>query len=403
MRKTAYRAREGEGKSLPRGEGFRVRVTCTKKCVGLTAFERVTTLKFVLTFSKFDNLRNLSKNINMSGKKKYRLDPETLLYEIENVSTKSRFLKMAALVVASVALSCVYLWLFTSVLGLELPKTTMLRKSNAKWISKLELMNRQLDMYDETLRGLGIRDDEIYRNIFGMNEIPQEVRNAGFGGVNRYAYLDNISENSLLKMTTIRLDVLTKKTFVQSKSFDDVESLSRRAGDMASCIPAVLPIVPDRSKFRLSSSFGYRSDPISGKTRMHTGFDFALKPGNPVYATGDGVVASVTFDLFNYGNSIVIDHGFGYKTRYAHLKTVLVTEGMKIKRGECIAESGNTGKSTGPHLHYEVMYKGKYVNPVNYFDLDMPIEEYSSMVDKVAAESDNVMTGHIRKSRREGR
>ena len=380
-----------------------MRVTCTKKCVGLTAFERVTTLKFVLTFSKFDNLRNLSKNINMSGKKKYRLDPETLLYEIENVSTKSRFLKMAALVVASVALSCVYLWLFTSVLGLELPKTTMLRKSNAKWISKLELMNRQLDMYDETLRGLGIRDDEIYRNIFGMNEIPQEVRNAGFGGVNRYAYLDNISENSLLKMTTIRLDVLTKKTFVQSKSFDDVESLSRRAGDMASCIPAVLPIVPDRSKFRLSSSFGYRSDPISGKTRMHTGFDFALKPGNPVYATGDGVVASVTFDLFNYGNSIVIDHGFGYKTRYAHLKTVLVTEGMKIKRGECIAESGNTGKSTGPHLHYEVMYKGKYVNPVNYSDLDMPIEEYSSMVDKVAAESDNVMTGHIRKSRREGR
>ena len=380
-----------------------MRVTCTKKCVGLTAFERVTILKFVLTFSKFDNLRNLSKNINMSGKKKYRLDPETLLYEIENVSTKSRFLKMAALVVASVALSCVYLWLFTSVLGLELPKTTMLRKSNAKWISKLELMNRQLDMYDETLRGLGIRDDEIYRNIFGMNEIPQEVRNAGFGGVNRYAYLDNISENSLLKMTTIRLDVLTKKTFVQSKSFDDVESLSRRAGDMASCIPAVLPIVPDRSKFRLSSSFGYRSDPISGKTRMHTGFDFALKPGNPVYATGDGVVASVTFDLFNYGNSIVIDHGFGYKTRYAHLKTVLVTEGMKIKRGECIAESGNTGKSTGPHLHYEVMYKGKYVNPVNYFDLDMPIEEYSSMVDKVAAESDNVMTGHIRKSRREGR
>lgn len=339
----------------------------------------------------------------MSGKKKYRLDPETLLYEIENVSTKSRFLKMAALVVASVALSCVYLWLFTSVLGLELPKTTMLRKSNAKWISKLELMNRQLDMYDETLRGLGIRDDEIYRNIFGMNDIPQEVRSAGFGGVNRYAYLDNISENSLLKTTTIRLDVLTKKTFVQSKSFDDVESLSRRAGDMASCIPAVLPIVPDRSKFRLSSSFGYRSDPISGKTRMHTGFDFALKPGNPVYATGDGVVASVTFDLFNYGNSIVIDHGFGYKTRYAHLKTVLVTEGMKIKRGECIAESGNTGKSTGPHLHYEVMYKGKYVNPVNYFDLDMPIEEYASMVDKVAAESDNVMTGHIRKSRREGR
>ena len=246
-----------------------MRVTCTKKCAGLTAFERVTTLKFVLTFSKFDNLRNLSKNINMSGKKKYRLDPETLLYEIENVSTKSRFLKMAALVVASVALSCVYLWLFTSVLGLELPKTTMLRKSNAKWISKLELMNRQLDMYDETLRGLGIRDDEIYRNIFGMNEIPQEVRNAGFGGVNRYAYLDNISENSLLKTTTIRLDVLTKKTFVQSKSFDDVESLSRRAGDMASCIPCSGQVqVPPFQLVRLQVRPYFRQDQDAYRIRL---------------------------------------------------------------------------------------------------------------------------------------
>lgn len=338
----------------------------------------------------------------MSGFRKYRLNPETLLYEIEKVSAKSRLLKMVMLVSASIALSCVYLWLFTSVLGMELPKTAMLRKTNARWISKVELMNKQLDMYDETLKGLGIRDDEIYRNIFGMNEIPQEVRNAGFGGVNRYSYLDNISDNSLLKNTSMRLDMLTKKAFVQSKSFDDVEALSRRAGDMASCIPAVMPIVPDKSKYRLSSSFGYRSDPISGNTRMHTGFDFALKPGNPVYATGDGVVASVSFELFNYGNSVVIDHGFGYKTRYAHLKTVLVTEGMKIKRGECIGESGNSGKSTGPHLHYEVMYRDRYVNPVNYFDLEMPLEEYSSMVNKVAAESDNVMTGHIRRSRREG-
>lgn len=168
-----------------------------------------------------------------------------------------------------------------------------------------------------------------------------------------------------------------------------------------------MPILPDRSKYRLSSSFGYRSDPISGKTRMHTGFDFACKPGNPVYATGDGTVMTVSFDLFNYGNSVVIDHGFGYKTRYAHLKTVFVTEGMKLKRGECLGESGNTGKSTGPHLHYEVMYKGNYVNPVNYFDLDMPVNEYADMVHKVSEESDNIMGRDIPKikprRREEGR
>lgn len=335
----------------------------------------------------------------MSEFKKYRLNPETLLYEIEKVSAKSRLMKVGMLICASLALSLVYFYLFSHVFGMDLPKTIILQKTNAKWVSKIELMNRQMDACEETLLGLGQRDD-IYRNIFGMNEIPQEMRNAGFGGVSRYDYLDALSDNSMLKKTALRLDVLTKKTFVQSKSFDDVESVSKRASDMASCIPIITPIVPDKSKYRLSSSFGYRSDPISGKTRMHSGFDFAMKPGNPVYATGDGVVSEVRFDLFGYGNCVLIDHGFGYKTRYAHLKTVFVVEGMPLKRGECIGESGNTGKSTGPHLHYEVIYRGHPVNPYNYFDLDMPVEEYSDMIGKVAAESDNIMTGHIRKSRR---
>lgn len=334
----------------------------------------------------------------MSKFKRYKLNPETLLYEIEKVSAKSRVLKTVVLVAASMALSLVYLWLFTSVLGFELPKTALLKMKNARWTSSMELMNRQLDMYEATLQGLSIRDDEIYRNIFGMNEIPQEVRNAGFGGVNRYEYLETVPENSLLRRASVRLDILTKKAYVQSKSFDDVEALSQRAGDMASCIPAIPPVLPDKSKYRISSTFGYRSDPISGVSKMHTGFDFACKPGNPVYASGDGVVSSVTFELFNYGNSVVIDHGFGYKTRYAHLKTIFVAEGMKLKRGECIGESGNSGKSTGPHLHYEVMYKGRFVNPVNYFDLEMPVEEYASMVKNIAKESNNIMSGNFRRS-----
>ena len=334
----------------------------------------------------------------MSKFKRYKLNPETLLYEIEKVSAKSRVLKTVVLVAASMALSLVYLWLFTSVLGFELPKTALLKMKNARWTSSMELMNRQLDMYEATLQGLSIRDDEIYRNIFGMNEIPQEVRNAGFGGVNRYEYLETVPENSLLRRASVRLDTLTKKAYVQSKSFDDVEALSQRAGDMASCIPAIPPVLPDKSKYRISSTFGYRSDPISGVSKMHTGFDFACKPGNPVYASGDGVVSSVTFELFNYGNSVVIDHGFGYKTRYAHLKTIFVAEGMKLKRGECIGESGNSGKSTGPHLHYEVMYKGRFVNPVNYFDLEMPVEEYASMVKNTAKESNNIMSGNFRRS-----
>ena len=338
----------------------------------------------------------------MSEFKRYKLNPETLLYELEKVSPKSRALKLALLVLSSIALSFVYFWLATAVFGFELPKTVWLKMSTARWTSRIELMNRQLDVYDATLDGLGVRDDEIYRNIFGMNPIPSEVRNAGFGGVNRYDYLDILPENSILKKTAVRLDILTKKTYVQSKSLDEVEAMSRKAGDMASCIPAVPPIAPEEGTYRLSSSFGYRSDPITRVSKMHTGFDFACKPGNPVYATGDGVVESVSFELFGYGNSVIIDHGFGYKTRYAHLKTVLVGEGMKVRRGERIAESGNSGRSTGPHLHYEVMYRGKYVNPYNYFDMDMPLDEYRSMVAKSSAESENITEENFRATLKRG-
>ena len=338
----------------------------------------------------------------MSDFKRYKLNPETLLYEIEKVSPRARFIKLALLMCFSIALSFVYFWLATSVFGIVLPKTAVLKMANARWASRIELMNRQLDACEAILDGLGVSDDEIYRNIFGMNPIPAEVRNAGFGGVNRYDYLDMLPENSILKKTAVRLDILTKKTYVQSRSLDEVLAMSNKAGDMASCIPAVPPIAPEEVTYRLSSSFGYRSDPITRVSKMHTGFDFACKPGNPVYATGDGVVESVTFEFFGYGNSVVIDHGFGYKTRYAHLKTVFVGEGMKVRRGERIAETGNSGRSTGPHLHYEVIYRGRYVNPYNYFDMGMPLDEYRSMVAKSSAESENITEENFRETLKRG-
>lgn len=254
----------------------------------------------------------------------------------------------------------------------------------------MEVMNRQLDGYEDVLASLQMRDDDIYRSIFGMHEIPAEVRNAGFGGVNRYAHLEGVDQGGLLKSTTLRMDILTKKSYVQSKSFDEVAQLSRRAGDMASCIPAIPPINPDPTKYRLSSSFGYRTDPVYGRSARHTGVDFAMKPGNPIYSTGDGVVESVKFEFFGYGNQVVIDHGFGYKTRYAHLRNIGVVEGMKVKRGECIGESGNSGKSTGPHLHYEVIYKGSPVNPSNYYDLTITTEEYATMVQNTADMSEKL-------------
>ncbi len=326
----------------------------------------------------------------MSKNKGYTLNPRTLLYEVKKRSRKSRIVRSAALLAVSLCMTALYFWIYTSVLGLEPPKTLILKKQNAEWCSKVELMNRQLDRYDEALSSLQMRDDDIYRSIFGMDEIPSEVRNAGFGGVNRYAHYDGADPDGLLRSTAVRLDVLTKKTYIQSRSFDEVALLSKRAGDMASCIPAIPPINPDPNKYRFSSSFGYRPDPKSGRTAYHKGVDFALDTGNPVYATGDGVVESVEFEFFGYGNNVVIDHGFGYKTRYAHLKSIGLVEGMKVKRGECIGLSGNSGKSTGPHLHYEVIYKNKNVNPANYYDLTITPDEYATMVQNTADQSERI-------------
>jgi hypothetical protein len=328
----------------------------------------------------------------MSKSKHYIFNSKTLMYEVRKRSRMSQAIKSAALLALSMVLAVFYFWIYTSVLGLELPKTALLKKQNAEWCSRMEVMNRQLDGYEDVLTSLQMRDDDIYRSIFGMHEIPAEVREAGFGGVNRYSHLDGLDHGGLLKNTTMRMDVLTKMSYVQSKSFDEVAQLSKRAGDMASCIPAIPPINPG-SKYRLSSSFGYRKDPVTGRSARHQGVDFATDSGNPIYVTGDGVVESVKFEFFGYGNQVVIDHGFGYKTRYAHMRNIGVVEGMKVKRGECIGESGNSGKSTGPHLHYEVIYRGSPVNPSNYYDLSITPEEYATMVQNTADMSEK-MTLH---------
>ena len=328
----------------------------------------------------------------MRAMRKYILNPETLMYEIKDASLKSKLFKGLMLLVGSIALAVLYLWFFTSVLGLDLPKTAFLKAEKARWDAKLDVLNTRLDRYESNLEALQIRDDDIYRSIFGMNEIPAAVRAAGIGGVDKYAYLDGLEPDNALKNTAIRIDRLTRRAYVQSKSFDEVASISKTAGDMASCIPAIPPIVPDPSKYTLSSPFGYRSDPFTTEAKMHTGVDLAMKVGNPVYATGDAVVETIEFDFFGYGNSVLLDHGFGYKTRYAHLNSVSVIEGMKVKRGDRIGDVGQSGRASGPHLHYEVIYKGERVNPANYFDLSMSKQEYQAMVEKRQNESEAVLT-----------
>lgn len=282
-------------------------------------------------------------------------------------------------VVSSCLLFAFYGWIYLEVLGLETPKHARLRKESAELHSRLNLLSKRIQTAESSLEDLQLRDNDVYRSIFGMDVISDEVRRAGYGGTDRFDYLASSDWTGLLTSTARYLNEVNKMAFVQSKSLDDISRLSRKAGDMALCIPSICPVY--REKVRFTSRFGVRVDPI-GKTysRMHKGVDFAGAKGQPIFVTGNGKVVNVVYSRSGYGNCVDVDHGFGYVTRYAHLQMILVTRGQEVTRGEQIATLGNSGRTTAPHLHYEVIFRGKPQNPANYYNSDISSEDYATLV-----------------------
>ena len=311
------------------------------------------------------------------GRKKYVLNPETLTVDVQE-ETRIYGWQVALVATAGLVLFFLFMWLRVGGTYQDLPKTAILRRQNAEWNTRIDRMSRQLDSYEELLGMMEERDDRVYRSVYGLDEIPQAVRRSGLGGAKRYANLEGTAVEQIVR----RLDQLEKRVFIQSKSFDDVSILQRTAGDMASHIPAIPPLNTDPSTYRLSSGFGYRIHPVLGYGKRHTGMDFACPPGNPIYATGDGVVVKAVRERTGYGIHVEIDHGFGYKTRYAHMSRMDVTLGQRVFRGDCLGLTGRSGLVSGPHLHYEVIYRKEYVNPALYMDLTIPAADYAALVKK---------------------
>ncbi len=308
---------------------------------------------------------------------KYALNPKNLMAELREEGSKGWW-KWLLVLLSGILVLLLYIWISVSVLGTDLPKTAILKRRNADWSIRMDRMAGLLDRCEEQLAMLEVRDNKIYRSVYGMDEIPSAVRLSGLGGENRYTDL----EGTALRGIVNRLDVLEKRAYIQSRSFDDVAMLQKTAGDMAAHIPAIPPMSTEAGSFHLSSPFGYRSDPLLGYQKRHTGMDFACPPGNPIYATGDGVVVKVAHERKGYGNHVEIDHGFGYKTRYAHMSEIAVEQGQNVTRGDYLGLSGKSGRVTGPHLHYEILYRKDYVNPALYMDLDIAPKDYFEIAKK---------------------
>ena len=272
--------------------------------------------------------------------------------------------------------------------GVDTPKERKLERELAEKDLQTEIQQQRLEQIENVLADIQQRDNNIYRVLFETNPISAEIREAGFGGVNRYKELEKMSNGSLIVENAKKIDKISKQLVVQSKSLDEIVQLAEEKEALLKTIPAIMP-VQGEDLTRVASGYGMRVHPILKYRRMHNGMDFTAPPGTPIYATGDGKVTKVGLGS-GYGKMVIIEHGFGYKTYYAHLSKYDTKVGRDVKRGEIIGYVGNTGLSSGPHLHYEVWKNGIVMNPVNFYHNDLTAEEYDIMLAKASIENQSL-------------
>ena len=261
---------------------------------------------------------------------------------------------------------------------IDSPMESQLRKENRLLQTQYEVLQLRLDNALDVLNDIQQRDENLYRAIFQAESIPESVRKSGFGGSDRYEHLMELSNSELIVSTAKKMDMLRKQLYVQSNSLNELIEMGKSQEERTKCIPAIQPIANKDLK-RTASGYGMRIDPIYRTPHFHSGMDFSAKVGTDIYATGNGKVVYSGWKQ-GYGKCVIIDHGFGYETLYGHMNKFNVRVGQKVVRGEVIGEVGNTGKSTGPHLHYEVIVRGKYDNPAKYYYMDLTPEEYDLML-----------------------
>ena len=309
------------------------------------------------------------------AKVKYYYDSENLAYRKIITRTRKKIGVVLLFLVASALFGLLSFIVLLNTPYFETPKN----KKQAREIENLKLryaiLNKKMDEVEDVMKFIEDRDNNLYRVYFNSSPIPDEERKSGFKDANRYKDLEGYNNSQLVTSTTKRIDVLRKQLAVQSKSLDDILKMAKSKDKLLAAIPAIQPVRNENLR-SMVSGFGYRTDPFTKTRKMHEGMDFTAKTGTPIYATGDGIVARADNTASGFGNHIVIRHGFGYETLYAHLSKYKCRPGQRIKRGDVIGYVGSTGRSEGPHLHYEVHKNGKVVNPLNFYYGNISAVEY---------------------------
>ncbi len=309
-------------------------------------------------------------------KKKYKINPETLAMEQVEQGLGYWLRQTGIYIVAGIILGIVFLFLFLTFF--PSPREKQLQREKETIQSQLEVLNRQVDQMQIVMADLQQRDDNLYRVLFGAEPIPLSIRQGTQRKISYYEQIAQMTNNQLSADLAMKVDVLEKEIYVQSKSYDEIVEMAKNQEIRMENIPAIQPVM-NKDLTRVASGYGMRIDPVYHVRKFHQGMDFTAPIGTEVFATGN---AKVTFTGWKqgYGNTVILDHGFGYETLYAHLYKPLVRKGQKVRRSDIIALVGNTGKSTGPHLHYEVRLNGRPVDPRNYYFYDLSPEEYDQMI-----------------------
>ncbi|OSZ73786.1 peptidase M23 [Chitinophagaceae bacterium IBVUCB2] len=318
---------------------------------------------------------------------KYYYNTNTLRYEKLETPLRVRLLRVFGFIAAALVTAALISFVAFQFIGS--PKEKILEQQNRALRENYKELDEELSSVQKQMKELEKRDNDVYRAIFEANPIPDSARAKELEEKLEIATVERIKDNQLVASITNTLNNLMSRIAAQKKSYDEVDELVKNKEKLLSHTPAIQP-VSNKDLNRIASGYGYRIDPVYKTTKFHAGLDFSAPQGTPIYATADGAVTTAGNTGNGYGNYVVINHGYGYETLYGHMVRVKVRNGQAVKRGEIIGWVGSTGKSTGPHCHYEVHKNGEKINPIYFFFNDLTPEQFDLLLKKAAASNQSL-------------